>query len=166
MHRTEDASLLFLLSGAKSFRRCLILLLALAVTSVFGQGSVLTLAMVRYDQSPIRTPAVARNNSAANSLCYDASAPRLQHQVAVLKLDNQPSPDFSFDYRLEKQSSLNQHDLFQLVHKKLYADGRAGKWMDIGAGYGQVCQFESGLAKNTEELERPGFAYLRASFSF
>jgi hypothetical protein len=86
--------------------------------------------------------------------------------VAVLKLDNQNSPAYSFDYRLGKQRSPNQHDLLQLFHKKLYADGRTGKWMDITAGYGQVCQFESGIAKNTEELERPGFAYLKASFSF
>jgi hypothetical protein len=38
--------------------------------------------------------------------------------------------------------------------------------MDVAAGYGQVCQFESGIAKNPEELQRPGFAYLKASFSF
>jgi len=138
----------------------------MASTSVFGQGSVLTLAMVRYDQSPARTPAVARNNSAANGFCYDASAPRLQYPVTVLKLDNQNATGFSSDFRLEKQSGSNQRDLFQLVHKKLYADGRTGKWVDVAAGYGQVCQFESGISKNTAELERPGFAYLKASFSF
>jgi hypothetical protein len=38
--------------------------------------------------------------------------------------------------------------------------------MDVAAGYGQICQFESSITKNTAELERPGFAYLRASFSF
>jgi hypothetical protein len=161
VHKTKDAHLLLLLSGSKSFRHFLVLLLALAVTSVFGQGSVLTLAMVRYDQSP-----AARNNSAANILCYDASTPRLQYRVAALKLDNQNATDFSFDSRLEKQSGSNQRDLFQLVHTKLYADGRTGKWMDIAAGYGQVCPFESGIAKNTAELERPSRAYLKASFSF
>jgi hypothetical protein len=164
--QTEVPNLLFLLSGSKSFRRFLVLLLALASTSVFGQGSVLTLAMVSYDQSPARTPAVARNNSAANRFCYDASAPRLQYRVTVLKLDNQNAADFSSDSRFEKQSGSNQRDLFQLVHKKLYADGRTGKWVDVAAGYGQVCQFESGISKNTAELERPGFAYLKASFSF
>ena len=83
MHRTEDANLLLLLSGSKSFRRFLVLLLALAATSVFGQESVMTLVMVSYDQSP-----AARNNSEANLFCYDASAPRLQYQMAALKLDN------------------------------------------------------------------------------
>jgi hypothetical protein len=166
VHRTEDANLLLLLSGSKSLRRFLVLLLALAATSVFGQESVLTLAMIRYDQSPARTPTVARNNSAANLLSYDASAIRLPYRVAALKLDNQPVTDFSSDSRLEKQSGSNQRDLFQLVHKKLYADGRTGKWMDVAAGYGQICQFESSITKNTAELERPGFAYLRASFSF
>jgi hypothetical protein len=138
----------------------------MAATSVFGQEPVLTLAMVRYDQSPARTPAVARNNSAANLLCYDASAPRLQYRVVALKLDNQNATGFSSDFRLEKQSGSNQRDLFQLVHKKLYADGRTGKWVDVAAGYGQICGVESSIGKNTAELQRPGFAYLKASFSF
>jgi hypothetical protein len=38
--------------------------------------------------------------------------------------------------------------------------------MDVGAGYGQVCQFESGIAESAAELERPSRAYLKASFSF
>jgi hypothetical protein len=41
-----------------------------------------------------------------------------------------------------------------------------GKWMDVAAGYGRVCQLESGLAKSTAELEQPSRAYLKASFSF
>jgi hypothetical protein len=166
VHRTEDSNLLLLLSGSKNVRRFLVLLLALAATSVFGQESVLTLAMVRYDQSPVRRSVVARNNSAANLFCYDAFAPRLQYQVAALNLDNQNATDFLSDSRLQKQSGSNQRDLFQLVHKKLYADGRTGKWVAVAAGYGQVCQFESGIGKNSTELQRPGFAYLRASFSF
>jgi hypothetical protein len=48
----------------------------------------------------------------------------------------------------------------------MYADGRTGKWVDVAAGYGQFVRVESGIAKNTAELERPGFAYLKASFSF
>jgi hypothetical protein len=161
VHRTKDAHLLLLLSGSNSFRHFLVLLLALAVTSVFGQGSVLTLAMVRYEQSP-----AARNNSTANILCYDASAPRFQYQAAVLQINNQNATDFSFDSRLEKQSGSNQRDFFQLVHKKMYADGRTGKWVDVAAGYGQICRVESSIGKNSVELERPGFAYLKASFSF
>ena len=161
VQRTEDSNLLLLLSGSEYVLRFLVLLLALTVTSVFGQESGVTLAMVSYDQSP-----AARNHPAANLLCYDASAPRLQYRVAALKLDNQNATDFSSDFRLEKQSGSNQRDLFQLVHKKLSADGRTGKWVDVAAGYGQVCQFESGIGKNTAELQRPGYAYLRASFSF
>jgi hypothetical protein len=166
VQRTEVSNQLFPLSGSKSFRRFFVLLLTLAATSVFGQGSVLTLAKVRYDQSPARMSAVARNNSTANIFGYYASAPRLQYQVAALKLNHQNATDFSSNSRLEKQSDLNQHDLFKLVHKKLYADGRTGKWMDIAAGYGQICGVESGIGKNSVELERPGFAYLKASFSF
>lgn len=165
MHRTVDASLF--LYGLKSFRRFIVLALALTLTPVFGQGSVLTLAMVRYDQSPVRTPVVAHINSTAKPLCYDASVPPLQSQVIALKLENQNNTtNYSSNSLLEKQGGSNQHDLFLLVHKKLRADGRTAKWMDVAAGYGQVCQHESDIAKNTEDLQRPGFAYLKASFSF
>jgi hypothetical protein len=138
----------------------------MAATSEFGQESVLTLAMVRYDLPPVRKPAVTRNDAVANFHCYDASVPRFQPQAAVLKPDNQNATGFPYDSRLEKQDGSNQRDLFQLVHKKLYSDGRMGRWVDVTAGYGQVCQFESGIAKNTAELQQPGCAYLKASFSF
>ena len=165
MQRTEDSNLLLLRSGSEYVLRFLVLLLALTVTSVFGQEPAVTLAMVSYDQSPARTPAVARDDSATNSFRY-ASAPRLQHQVAALKLDNQNATGFSYDFRLEKQNGSNQGAWFQLVHKKLSANGRTGSGVLVEAGYGQICQFESGIGKNTAELQRPGFAYLRASFSF
>lgn len=166
VHRTEDSNRLFLLSCSKRVRHFLVLFLVLAATSVFGQGSGLTLAMVRYNQSPARRTAMARNNSATNYICYDVSAPRLQHPVAALKLDNQNATNYSSDSRLEKPSGSNQRDLFRFVHKKLSTDGRTGKWVDVAAGYGRVCQFESGLGKNAADFQHPGFAYLRASFSF
>jgi hypothetical protein len=108
---------------------------------------------------------VARNNSATSSFRY-ASAPRLQYRVTVLKPDNQNASGFSYDSRLEKQNGSNQRDLFQLFHKKLSADGRTGSWVLVEAGYGQICGVESGIGKNTVELERPSRAYLKASFSF
>ena len=166
VHRTKYANWLILLSGLKSVRYYLVLL-ALATISVFGQEPVLTLAMVRYDPSPVRTPKAAHNNSAADLLCYDVSASHFPYRAAALKLDNQNTIGFSFDFRLEKQSDpIHQQDLLQLVHTKLYSDGRMGKWMNVAAGYGQVCQHETDIAKNTEDMQRPGFAYLKASFSF
>jgi hypothetical protein len=165
VQRTEDSNLLLLLSGSEYVLRFLVLLLALAVTSVFGQESVVILAMVSYDQSLARTTTVARNHSATSSFPY-ASAPRLQSRMAALKFDNQNATDFSSDFRLEKQSGSNQRDLFQLVHKKLSANRRTGSWVLVEAGYGQICRVDSSIGKNTAELQRPGFAYLRASFSF
>jgi hypothetical protein len=165
VQRTEDFNLLFLLSGSKSFRRFLVLLLAITAASVFGQEPAVTLAMVSYNQSPARTRAAARNDSATSAFRY-ASAPRLQYRAAALKLDNQNATGFSYDSRLEKQNSSNQRDLFQLFHKKLSADGRTGSWVLVEAGYGQICGVESGIGKNTAELERPSRAYLKASFSF
>ena len=83
-----------------------------------------------------------------------------------MQFDNQNATDFSSDSRLEKQSDSNQRDLFQLVHKKMYADGRTGKWVDVAAGYGQILGVETSIGKNSAEWERPGCAYLKASFSF
>jgi len=163
---TEVSNLLRLLSGSKSFRRFLILLLAMAATSVLGQESVLTLAMVRYDQPPALMPAVARNNSAASRFGYEASTSHLRYPMTTLKLDHQNASGFPSDSHLEKQGGSNQGDLLRLVHKKMYADGRAGKWVDVAAGYGHICGVESGIWKNTTDLERPGCAYLKASFSF
>ena len=70
---------------------------------------------------------MARYNSATNLLYYDVFAPRLRNPVAALNLDSQTTTDFSSDFRLEKPSGTNRHELFQLVHKKMYADGRTGK---------------------------------------
>ncbi|MGO9584981.1 MAG: hypothetical protein ACLP2Y_02065 [Limisphaerales bacterium] len=125
-----------------------------------------TLAMAGANQLPARTPAVTRNDSAVKLLCFDAPAPRLQYPMAAAKLDEQKAADFPSDSLLEKQSSSNQRDWFQLVHKKLCADGRTGKWVDVSAGYGQICGFESSIGRNSVEWERPGCAYLKASFSF
>jgi hypothetical protein len=109
---------------------------------------------------------VTRNDSKVNLLGSNASAPHLQHQAAAIKPADQTTADFPTDFRLEKQSDSNQGDLFRFVHKKMYADGRMGKWVDVAAGYGQVCGLESGLRKDSVELEQPGCAYLKASFSF
>jgi len=165
VQRTEASNLLLLLFDPEKIHRFFVLLLALAATWVFWLESVMTPPMVSHNQSPARTPAVTRNDSATSSFRY-ASAPRLQYQVAALKLDDQNATDFPYDFRLEKQNGSNQRDLFQLVHKKLYADGRMGKWVDVEAGYGQICGVEPGIGKNTVELERPSRAYLKASFSF
>jgi hypothetical protein len=166
VQRTEASNLLLLLFDPEKIHRFFVLLLALAATWVFWLESVVTPPMVSHNQSPARTPAVTRNHSAANLLCYDTSVPRLQYQAAVLKPDDQNATDFPYDFRLEKQNGSNQRDLFQLVHKKLYADGRMGKWVDVEAGYGQICGVEPGIGENTVELERPSRAYLKASFSF
>jgi hypothetical protein len=165
--KTEVPNLLFLLPGSKCFRRFLVVLLTMAATSEFGQESVLTLAKVRLDQPPAKKPAVIRKDSAPKSFGDNASAPpRLQQQVAAAKPDNQKATNFPPDYRFEKQGDSNQRDLLQFVHKKLSMDGQTCKWVDVAAGYGHVYGAESGLKNDSVELEQPGRAYLKASFSF
>ena len=183
---TKSSRLLPLLTDPEHIHRFFVLLLALAATLIFWLESVVTPPMVSHNQSPARTPAVARNHPVANLVCSDAPAPRLQPpavvlkpdnlqaavskpddlQAAVLKPDDQNATVFPYESRLEKQNNSNQRDLFQLIHKKLSANGRMGKWVDVAAGYGQICGVESGLGKCSVELERPGCAYLKASFSF
>jgi len=164
--KTQACKLLFLLSGLKSVRRLLILLLSMAATSEFGQEPVLTMAMIRHVQPPVRKPAVIHNDSTANRYYYNTPAPRPQFPAAAANLDDQNVTDSPSDSHLEKQSNPNQRNLFQLVHKKVCADGHTGKWVDVAAGYGQIGGAEPGLEKNSVELEQPGRAYLKASFSF
>ncbi len=165
MPRTEDSRLLRLLSVPENVRFLLILLLSVAATSVFGQEKVKILAMLRYDQPALRTPVVVRADSVANSF-RNVSIPRLQYRVAGLTPDNQNATGFAPDALLEEQSNSNQGDLFQLVHKRLSAAGRMGKWMDVEAGYGEIIHGEFSIGESTVELQRPGCAYLKASLSF
>ena len=121
--------------------------------------------MLSYDQSPARSPAVDRNDSAAH--CFDyASAPRLQYRVVTVKPDNQNVTAFLFASPFEKQNDSCQHDWFQFVRKKSDGNGWLGSWLHVEAGYGQFYQIESSIGKNTMEWQQPSCAYLRASFSF
>ena len=165
MRSTVDCRLLSLLPVPENALCLMVLVLSVVATSVFGQEKVTTLAMVRYDQSPATTPSSARVDTTLIPF-RNVSAPRLQYRVAALKPDNQSDTGFSADARLEKMGGPSQHDLLQLVHKKFGPAGRTGNWMDVDAGYGQISHNESGLSRNTVELQRPGFAYLKASFSF
>jgi len=142
-----------------------VVFLLMVATSVFGQEKVRTLAMVRYTQSPVQIPAVTRADPTAMPF-RNVPAPRLQYRPAALTPVNQNDAGLEFDSRLEKQSGSNQQDLFQLVHKKIGTSGRTGSWVDVEAGYGRTGHDESGFVRNTADLERPGFAYLRADFSF
>jgi len=162
---TKSSRLLPLLTDPEHIHRFFVLLLALAATLIFWLESAVTPPMVSHNQSTARTPAVARNDSATSSTPC-ASAPDLQSRAAVLKPNDQNATVFSYDSRLEKQNESNQRDLFQLIHKKLSANGRTGKWVDVAAGYGQICGVEAGIGENEVELERPSRAYLKASFSF
>jgi hypothetical protein len=123
------------------------------------------MAMLSYDQSPVRTTAMARPDSAADPFgCL--SAPCLQYQIAGLKLDHQNTTAFSSDFLLEYQNNPGPRDWSQFLYKKSNTDERRGTWVHVEAGYGQFCQFESSLGEKTVELEQPSCAYLKASFSF
>ena len=130
---------------------------------VFGQVSVITLAMVSYDQSPARTTLVARNDSEADLLSAVTSG--LQYRIAGLQLDRQRYIGFSSNLFI-KQITFSPRDWSQLVYKKSNQEGRPWIWTHVDAGYGQFYQLESNLGIKPGELEQPSSAYLRASFSF
>ena len=121
--------------------------------------------MVRYNQSIVASPAVPRTDTTVTSF-RNVAAPHLQYRTPASKPENKYDAGLSFDSRLEKQNDPNQHDLFQLVHKKINATGRTGRWVDVEAGYGHIGCDELTFVRNTGDLERPGCAYLKANFSF
>jgi hypothetical protein len=125
----------------------------------------MTLAMVRYDQSPVRT-AAATGYHAAPSPMGSVSAHRLQYQTAGLKLNRLNTVAFSYDASAEEQDVSYRHGRLQLVCKKSGGDGRTGFLGHFGAGNGQFCQLKSGFGKRTRELEQPKCTYLSARFSF
>jgi hypothetical protein len=163
--RTKDRSPLFLLSGSGNVLRFLVLLLALAATAAFGQESVLTLAMLSYDQSPARTTAVARYDSPANPLSSD-SAPRLEYPVAGVKPDLLNVAAFSFDVPLKNQNVGYRRDWQQSIYKRTNGKGWTGFLGHIQAGYGQFCRLESCFGKRIIEMQGPPSGYLMARFSF
>jgi len=165
VRRTENSSLSCLLSVSEIARFLSVVFLLMAATSVFGQEKVRTLAMVRYSQSPLQALPATRVGPTAIPF-QNVPAPRLQYRPAALTPGNQNDAGLEFESRLEKQNGSNQRELFQLVHKKIGASGRTGSWVDVEAGYGQTGHDEYGFVRSTADLERPGFAYLRADFSF
>ena len=165
MSRTEDSRLLRILYAADNVSILLILLLSMAATPAFGQETVKLLAMVSYDQASVRVPATIWADAATNSV-WNISTPLLQYQSAVSTLERQNNASFLMDSRLERPSAIHQHDLFQLVHKQLCTTGRSGNWLNIEAGYGQISHADFSIEEYQAELQRPGFAYLKASLSF
>jgi hypothetical protein len=143
----------------------LVLLPALAAIPAFGQESVMTLAMVSYDQSPVRTAAVARHGSATNSPGY-TSAPCLAYRITGLNFDSRNALGLSSAFRFNKQDNFSPRDWSRIVYRKSNADGQTWVWTHVEAGYGQFCRFESSLGEKALEMEQPSCAYLRASFSF
>ncbi len=132
---------------------------------MLGQESVMTLAMVSYDQLPARTASVARYDSTTNSLAT-LPPPRLQYRIAGLKLECRNSTGFSTDFQPEKQNDFCPRDWSRFVCKKSSAEGWTGIRAYVEAGYGQFFQFESSLGAKAAELEQPSFAYLKATFRF
>jgi hypothetical protein len=154
------------LSAPNGVRFLLIFFLSMAATSVFGQETVRTLAMVRYDQpSVVRTPVAVHADSVAYSF-DNISAPHLPYRLAVLKVGHQNDAGFFTGFRLEPPNGSDQGDLFRLIHKNLSAVGRTGNWLNVEVGYGPINDGEFDIKKSTVELQRPGYAFLKASLSF
>jgi hypothetical protein len=143
----------------------LAILPALVATPVFGEESVITVAMVSYDQAPAQKTAVARNDTAVNSL-DNTFVPRLQYRIAGLKPNHQATTSFSSHFFLENPNGFSPRDWSQSICKKPDADGWSGSWVHVEAGYGQFCQFESSLGEKALEMEQPSCAYFKASFRF
>jgi hypothetical protein len=167
MQGIKASNLLSPFSGSKHLLCIFILLSAQAAIPMFGQVSVITLAMVSYDQLPAQTTSAVRDDSAASPLA-NATVPLLQYQIAGLSLMHQNTLGLSSNSLFEKNDGSNPCGRSQFVNKKSNADSQTLSWMHVEAGYGQFCQYGYCFGSNAVELElrQPRCAYLRASFSF
>lgn len=154
-------------SGSKYVSGLLVLLSALVAVPVFGQVSVITLAMVSYDRLPGQTGTAPGDDSTANPMAY-TTVPRLQYQINRMSLLRQNTPGLSSNFLFEINHGSNLCDRSPLIYKKLNPDSQTLSWMHVEAGYGQFCQYASCFGSNAVELElrQPRCAFLRASFSF
>jgi hypothetical protein len=152
------------LRGSKQLLVFVIFFPALAATTVFGQESMMALGMVGYNQSTTRLLA-NQYDLTADPIGYSYTV-LLQYRMAGLKSDHQNTTNFTLNFLPQSQIDTLPRDWFQQIYKKSETDGRTGIWAHVEAGYGQFCQFESCLGKDTVEVQQPSCAYLRASFSF
>jgi hypothetical protein len=166
MPKTKAFGTSLLVSGTKNFNRLLVLLLVLAATLALGQESALTLALAQANHIPARKSTVRHIGPAANPISSNVPVHARPHQTTTIGFVGQNATDVQFDSRLEKQGDPNSRNLFQFVHRKLYTDGRAGTQVDVAAGFGRTDEVEAGIWKNSGDLEHPGCAYFKASFSF
>jgi hypothetical protein len=165
VYGSRDSSRLLRLRVLKAVFCFLVLLPVLAVTPVFGQESVITLAKISFDQSPAKTAAAKRKVSAATPLVY-MPAPRLQYRTNGLMAEQPDTSLFLSVLLSDSKDDSDPCDWSRFVYKKPSIGGWMGSRVHVEAGYGQFCQFESSLGQNGVELEQPSCAYFRASFSF
>lgn len=165
MQGTKDSKQLPGVSVFKHLFLSFLLLPALVATPVRGEDSVITLAMVSYDQPPAHKDTVIHNDSTADqpSCTY---APSLQYRIARLQLNPENTIGFSSDFGLQMPHGTLLRDWSQYVYKKSRTDWRTNSWVHVEAGYGQFCQFESCFGANAAEMEQPSCAFLKATFSF
>jgi hypothetical protein len=157
---------LFRLFAAKKKFRIAVMLVIFAAIRANSAEPVLTLAMVRHNPSPEPLTA-AVDDQFATSILDSSPVFTLENQNEI---SSEPktarSTGFSPVAQLEKQTVAKQHCLILLAHKKLGVNKCSTRWLDIQAGYGQVCYDPVDLKMIEPDWEEPGCIYVKASFSF
>jgi hypothetical protein len=160
------------LTVPENIHRLFVLLLALAATLVFWLEATATPA------TPSRQP--ARAVKPAATVVATATTPQAAATVPAApvqapatavqspaSIPKQPvaaaAPD---EFRLEKQNNVRRADWLQMIPRRLSTDVWSANGVRVEAGYGQICQLDPHMEKYSTELERPGCAFLKASFSF
>lgn len=132
----------------------------LAAIPAKSQESVITLAMARHSQPSLGNFTTSRSHASTQPVRPPAS-PVLQG-VGSEKSGPEIKNDFSSDLLLEKQSQPRANGLILFAHKNPAFD----RSMTVQAGYEQLWNNGSILRKICPDDQEPGFACVRASFSF
>jgi hypothetical protein len=166
VQKTGHIDRLLRLFAAKNILHVIIPLLVLAATPSSGQESMISVASVRYHQLSERLPVAANDYFASRLANLSSIFKRTNGKSTAPELNVGKENDFLPDVRLEKPDRLSQHDLFRLMHKELGPNEWSRRWMDVQAGYGEVCFDRADFEKFDDDWQVPACAYVKASFSF
>jgi len=165
--RVVFSKFLFRLSAVGSILASAAFLPDIGARPAQAQESVMTLAMVRYDQAPARRSVPTRP---ALSLSTPEPATGFSLGNAegnVLRLDAARETDLPSGHYLTKDDPGTRSPLV-LVHTSLRDYGRPKVLMNIQAGFGPLWEGTSAVYREISgaALQEPNCAYLKAVFKF
>jgi hypothetical protein len=146
-------------------------LVIFAAIRLDSQRPILALAMVRHDLPQKKLPLAAQSPAVTHDLFTTSVVPPhadliQKEKSAPTETKNESRTNLSWNALCEKPDHSDQCDLIRLLHKKLGANGRSERWLDVQAGYGAACIDHADMEKIEPNWQEPGCLYVKASLSF